>query len=79
VAVAEKMKEDFLKKAGNLVDENSVKAITDEKLLAEGNSTYTARCAACHGQKGEGGVGPNLTDEYWLHGGTINDVFKTIK
>jgi cytochrome c oxidase cbb3-type subunit 3 len=79
VAVAEKMKEDYLKKAGNLVDENSVKVVTDQKLLAEGNNTYTARCAACHGQKGEGGVGPNLTDEYWLHGGTINDVFKTIK
>ncbi|RYF81707.1 MAG: c-type cytochrome [Chitinophagaceae bacterium] len=36
-------------------------------------------CMACHGMKGEGGVGPNLTDNYWLHGGTINDVFKTIK
>ncbi|RYZ29080.1 MAG: cytochrome C oxidase subunit III, partial [Chitinophagaceae bacterium] len=33
----------------------------------------------CHGGKGEGGVGPNLTDKFWLHGGTINDVFKTIK
>lgn len=79
VAVAEQMKEDFLKKAGNLVDENSVKMVNDEKLLAEGSTVYIARCAACHGQKGEGGVGPNLTDEYWLHGGTINDVFKTIK
>ena len=36
-------------------------------------------CFACHGAKGEGLVGPNLTDNYWLHGGTINDVFKTIK
>ena len=79
VAVAEKQKNDFLKKAGNLVDENSVKAVTDQKLLTAGAELFTSKCAACHGQKGEGTVGPNLTDEYWLHGGTINDVFKTIK
>ncbi len=36
-------------------------------------------CAACHGKAGEGVVGPNLTDDYWLHGGSIKDVFKTIK
>jgi cytochrome c oxidase cbb3-type subunit 3 len=34
---------------------------------------------SCHGVNGEGKIGPNLTDSYWLHGGTINDVFKTIK
>jgi cytochrome c oxidase cbb3-type subunit 3 len=38
-----------------------------------------ANCAACHGQKGEGVVGPNLTDAYWIHGGGIKNVFKTIK
>ena len=34
---------------------------------------------ACHGAAGEGGVGPNLTDEYWVHGGGVKNVFKTIK
>ncbi len=38
-----------------------------------------ASCAACHGKAGEGTVGPNLTDIYWLHGGSIQDVFKSIK
>jgi cytochrome c oxidase cbb3-type subunit 3 len=34
---------------------------------------------ACHGDKGQGGVGPNLTDKFWIHGGGIKDLFKTIK
>ena len=35
-------------------------------------------CAACHAADGGGGVGPNLTDDYWLHGGSAKDIFKTI-
>ena len=38
-----------------------------------------ASCSACHGRAGEGGVGPNLTDDYWLHQGGVSDIFKTIK
>lgn len=47
--------------------------------LASGKSIYSAHCATCHGNGGEGKVGPNLTDEFWLHGGSFRDVFKTIK
>jgi cytochrome c oxidase cbb3-type subunit 3 len=36
-------------------------------------------CAPCHGNAGEGSVGPNLTDDYWLHGGSVQSIFKTIK
>ena len=36
-------------------------------------------CAACHGSAGEGGVGPNLIDDYWVHSGGIKEIFKTIK
>lgn len=61
------------------VDENSV-AMSDEKGIANGLALYTNFCAACHGKVGEGNmVGPNLTDEYWLHGGSLSDIFKTIK
>jgi cytochrome c oxidase cbb3-type subunit 3 len=76
---AELQKEAFLAKAANLVDENSVTEITDVALLGEGKTKFVELCAACHGQNGEGGVGPNLTDEYWLHGGGVSNVFKTIK
>ena len=44
-----------------------------------GKLAYDAKCAACHGQKGEGLVGPNFTDSYWISGGGIKNVFTTIK
>jgi cytochrome c oxidase cbb3-type subunit III len=80
VAVAEKQIEEFQAKNANSIDEKTVKLlVSDAKVLAEGKEIFTGKCVACHGALGEGGVGPNLTDEYWLHGGTINDIFKTIK
>jgi cytochrome c oxidase cbb3-type subunit III len=63
----------------NAVDESSVTLLTDSGPLGEGELIFKGSCAACHGQKGEGAVGPNLTDEYWIHGGGIKNVFKTIK
>ncbi|WP_400191592.1 cbb3-type cytochrome c oxidase N-terminal domain-containing protein [Hymenobacter sp. B81] len=47
--------------------------------LDEGKKLFVQNCAACHGQEGEGKVGPNLTDEYWLYGGEVNKVYKTVK
>ncbi|MEM6316059.1 MAG: cbb3-type cytochrome c oxidase N-terminal domain-containing protein [Bacteroidota bacterium] len=69
----------FLAKQADNVDENSVVFVEDDTKLSLGQAIYTANCAACHGQSGEGGIGPNLTDPYWLHGGTIAEVFKTVK
>lgn len=79
LAQAEVQKQEYLKKAGNLIDENSVTLLSDKTKLEAGATTFIARCAACHGEKGEGKVGPNLTDEFWIHGGGIKNVFKTIK
>ncbi|TXK33274.1 c-type cytochrome [Pontibacter qinzhouensis] len=53
--------------------------LTDQAALEAGKTIYGQNCAACHGPEGQGTVGPNLTDEYWLHGGDVNDVFKTVK
>ena len=47
--------------------------------VKEGEQVFATKCAVCHGEKGEGKVGPNLTDEYWMHGGSIQEVFKSIK
>lgn len=69
----------FLSKAANRVDENSVKLSTEPATLNAGAAIFKQNCVPCHGQFAQGIVGPNLTDEYWLHGGKINDVFKTIK
>lgn len=69
----------YLASQANQVDESNVTVTFDENDLAMGKTLYDVNCAACHGLLGEGGVGPNMTDEYWLHGGSVKDVFKTIK
>jgi cytochrome c oxidase cbb3-type subunit 3 len=79
VAQAEVQKEEYLKHAASNVDENTVKLITDAAVIEEGHQIFETNCSPCHGDKGQGIVGPNLTDDYWLHGGNIHDVFKTIK
>ncbi len=76
---AAKAKAAFLKKAANNIDETTVRMLSEDTSLAAGKTIFKTNCFACHGMLGEGGVGPNLTDDYWLHGGTLSDVFKTIK
>lgn len=69
----------YLATQSNAVDETNVVLLSEADALSSGQLLYVSKCAVCHGQAGEGGIGPNLTDEYWLHGGSIGDVFKTIK
>ncbi|MFA6262348.1 MAG: cbb3-type cytochrome c oxidase N-terminal domain-containing protein [Bacteroidia bacterium] len=79
MAEAKIAKELFVKQSGNLVDESNVVLLTDATKLNAGKEVFMTKCAICHGEKGEGKVGPNLTDIYWLHGGKVQDLFKTIK
>jgi cytochrome c oxidase cbb3-type subunit 3 len=50
----------------------------DPKALALGKTVFTTNCAVCHRADAGGNIGPNLTDEYWLHGGSIAEMNKTI-
>jgi cytochrome c oxidase cbb3-type subunit 3 len=79
MAQADLAKKAFLSKAANRVDENTVKLVHDPAVIASGQTIFKTTCAACHGDHAQGNVGPNLTDDYWLHGGKISDLFKTIK
>lgn len=72
-------KEAYLKKAGNSVDENTVTYLSDATSLAEGKKIFSTTCVACHLADGGGSVGPNMTDNYFIHGGGIKEIFKTIK
>jgi cytochrome c oxidase cbb3-type subunit III len=79
IQMAALAKEEYQKMNANNVNESSVTMLTDKAEIAKGESIFKENCFACHGKLGEGGVGPNLTDEYWLHGGSIKDIFKSIK
>jgi len=60
------------------VDEAHV-PLADAEGIKAGQALFQANCIACHLKDGGGNVGPNLTDEYWLHKGSLNDVYHTIK
>lgn len=78
VQVAE-MEREILNRSGALVNEETVTILSDAGALSSGKDIFIKNCAACHGMNGEGLVGPNFTDEYWIHGGGIKDLYKTIK
>ena len=69
----------YLAKAADLIDESNVTVLNDVANVDAGKALYMEKCAVCHKPDGGGSVGPNLTDEYWLHGGSVKDIFKTIK
>lgn len=69
---------EYMKTAANNVDETTVKQLEGADLIS-GKEIFLAACIACHGKDGQGTVGPNLTDAYWLHGGGLADIFKSIK
>jgi cytochrome c oxidase cbb3-type subunit III len=79
MAQAKKDVDAYLSKMAMNVDENNAELMTEEKDLSAGKALYEANCVACHNPKGEGNIGPNLTDDHWVYGPDIKDVFKTIK
>ena len=79
VKAGEAQAEAYLASQANAIDESNVTLLDDEASLAAGKTIYLNNCAACHGQQGEGGVGPNMADDYYIHGGAVADLFKVIK
>ncbi|WP_115461474.1 cbb3-type cytochrome c oxidase N-terminal domain-containing protein [Winogradskyella aurantiaca] len=77
-AEAAKAIEEYKKTAKDLVDVNTVELLTDAGDLNAGKKIFEVNCVACHMADGGGGIGPNLTDEYWILGGGIKNVFNTI-
>lgn len=60
------------------IDENNV-PMADAAGIKAGHDLFQANCVACHLSDGGGSVGPNLTDDYWLHKGSLNDIYHSIK
>jgi cytochrome c oxidase cbb3-type subunit III len=65
--------------AEGTINEDELAPLTDETSLKAGQERFLKNCITCHGSHAEGIVGPNLTDQYWIHGGGIKNVFSTIK
>ena len=60
------------------IDENNV-PMPDANGIKAGQRLFDANCVACHLKDGGGSVGPNLTDDYWIHKGSLNDIYNIIK
>ncbi|WP_264563671.1 cbb3-type cytochrome c oxidase N-terminal domain-containing protein [Flavobacterium sp. N3904] len=69
---------EYMKTAPDLMDEKSVTLLTDPADLAAGKAIFTTNCVACHRADGGGQIGPNLTDDNWILGGGIKNIFHTI-
>jgi cytochrome c oxidase cbb3-type subunit 3 len=69
----------YLSKMAMNVDENNATLLTDAGALSSGKALFEANCVACHSNNAEGNIGPNLTDDHWIYGPDVKDLFKTIK
>lgn len=78
LAIAEQQQKERASKNAGMITAETAQLLNTPEALGEGKELFTKNCVACHGPEGGGTVGPNLTDEFWLHGGGIKNVFKTV-
>ena len=79
VAQGKKDVDAYLSKMAMNVDETNATLMTEASDLSAGKSLFETNCVTCHNPKGEGNIGPNLTDNFWIYGPDVKDLFKTIK
>jgi cytochrome c oxidase cbb3-type subunit 3 len=63
---------------GGASPEQLLAITSNPEAIAAGKETFLKNCAACHGADGGGLIGPNLTDNYWIHGSSIDSVYLTV-
>lgn len=78
LAQAEKDIEEYKKTAKGLIDASTVELMTEQSDLDAGKRIYEVNCMVCHLADGGGSIGPNFTDDYWILGGGISNVFNTV-
>lgn len=64
--------------ATDIITADNVVLLTEDKDLKRGKAVFNLNCASCHLSDGGGSIGPNLTDEFWILGGGIKNVFTTV-
>ena len=65
-------------KNADKIDEKNLK-MPAQAGIDNGKEIFSSVCWTCHGKQGEGGAGPNLTDNYWIHKGSLTDIYMSIK
>lgn len=64
---------------GELSEEMLTKLMQDKAMMADTTGIFKERCEECHADKGQGQIGPNLTDDHWIHGkGSLMDIYKVV-
>jgi cytochrome c oxidase cbb3-type subunit 3 len=63
---------------GEINDAMLAELQSNESMMGGARKVFQSKCASCHGMFGEGGIGPNMTDEYYLHGGRLTDIYTTV-
>lgn len=79
VAEAKKEVDAYLNKMAMNVDETNATVMTANSDLSAGKALFEINCIACHNPKGEGNIGPNLTDDFWIYSPDVKDIFKLVK
>ncbi|QJR37022.1 cbb3-type cytochrome c oxidase N-terminal domain-containing protein [Gemmatimonas groenlandica] len=63
---------------GEISGDKLLAMVKDKDALHEGEEEFKKYCASCHRMDAGGLIGPNLTDNAWIHGGRITDIYKTV-
>ena len=78
IAFYDKQAEELLA-LGEITESTLVGLMDDPSMMNSGKKIVQGKCATCHGMFGEGGIGPNLTDGYWLQGAQLLDIYRTVR
>jgi len=64
--------------SSDLTEDDLLALVNNQEITAHGKVLFTEKCSPCHGPAGEGLIGPNLADNYWIHGGKLVEIQKVI-
>ena len=64
--------------AAEMSEEKLTAIFKDPAQVKLGGATFSKQCVSCHRAQGQGGIGPNLTDDHWIHGGKLTQIMKTV-
>lgn len=78
MAEAKVQVEQYKKDHPELFSTDNIKLLTDETSLQKGKELFKTNCIACHRDDLGGSIGPNLTDDKWIMGGGVKNIFNTI-